>query len=210
MTTISKVTRKRPRSFSQESQGEPTFKVQRVFLPDRMNQPIKQEMNPYELIKRIVKSQGIDLVIHESLALEGFFAEYTEEEVNAYDAEVLTAIRTQDIEKLREFHANGRPLKCSNKFGESLLHLACRRGFLEVATFLIKEAKVTVRIRDDYGRTILHDAAWASVPDFELIELILKECPDLLYMKDRRGHTPISYARQSHWVAWNRFLKERA
>ena len=139
--------------------------------------------------------------------MQGFFSEYTEEEIEAYDAEVLTAIRTQDIDTLREFLKKGRPLKCSNRFRESLLHLACRRNFLDVVKFLIHEAHVPVRVCDDYGRTILHDAAWTCEPNFDLIELILKECPDLLYMSDRRGHTPILYARKSHWSAWNKFLK---
>eukprot|EP00548_Thalassiothrix_antarctica_P011988 CAMPEP_0194157004 /NCGR_PEP_ID=MMETSP0152-20130528/70375_1 /TAXON_ID=1049557 /ORGANISM="Thalassiothrix antarctica, Strain L6-D1" /LENGTH=217 /DNA_ID=CAMNT_0038865093 /DNA_START=45 /DNA_END=694 /DNA_ORIENTATION=+ len=208
---ISIASRTRSRSFSEEpQQAEPTFKVARLFSPDRVKKTDDQETNPDESLQNIMKSQGMDVVMNESLALEGFFAKYTEEEVNAYDAEILTVIRTQDMDKLREFHANGRPLKCSNRFGESLLHLACRRGFLNVVTFLIKEANVTVRICDDYGRTILHDAAWASEPNFGIIELILKECPDLLYMKDRRGYTPISYAQQRHWAAWNSFLKERA
>ena len=88
--------------------------------------------------------------------------------------------------------------------------MACRRGFLNVVRFLIKEAKVSVRIRDDCGRTILHDAACTPEPNFRIIELILEECPDLLYMKDRRGYTPICYVRKSHWAAWNKFLKERA
>merc|ERR1712232_1078690 len=146
--------------------------------------------------------------LHESVRLKGYFAEYTKQEIDAYDCDILSAVRKQDIDKLRYFHACGRPMKCSNRFGESILHGACRRGFLDVVTFLIKEAKVTVRLCDDYGRTILHDAAWVCEPNFELISLILKECPDLLYMKDVRGHTPLSYSRRSQWADWNTFLKE--
>ena len=143
------------------------------------------------------------------LAVEGFFAEPTEEETNAYGHDVLTAIRTRDIQKLREFHESGRPLKCSNQFGESLLHLACRRGFVDVAAFLIQEAGVTVQVRDDYGRTPLHDACWTCEPNFDLMELIMSACPDLLFMSDRRGNTPLDYARREHWKAYNKFLNER-
>jgi hypothetical protein len=89
--------------------------------------------------------------------------------------------------------------------------MACRRGFVKVASsFLIHEANVPVCVRDDYGRTILHDAAWTYEPNFELIELILKGCPDLLFMSDRTGHMAISYARKSHWGAWNKFLKQNS
>jgi ankyrin repeat protein len=131
------------------------------------------------------------------------------EEMNAYTHDVLSAIRSQDIEKLREFHQRGRPLKCSNSFGESLLHMACHRGFVNVASFLIKEAGVTVRVRDDYGHTPMHDVCWTCEPNFELFELNMMACPDLIFMSDRRGNIPLEYARREHWGAYIKFLSEK-
>mmetsp|Transcript_8899 Transcript_8899/g.14828 ORF Transcript_8899/g.14828 Transcript_8899/m.14828 type:complete len:206 (+) Transcript_8899:134-751(+) len=194
------VSRKRSRT-TVSLDCEPAQKVAciRSALPDRMLEQDENDISPQDHVMQIVRSQGIDVEIRESLNMTGFFSEYTPEELASYDSDVLKAIRSQDIEKLREFHESGRPLKCSNSFGESLLHMACRRGFLKVAAFLIHEANVPVRVRDDYGRTILHDAAWTCEPNFELIAMILMECPDLLFMKDRRGDTAISYARKSHW-----------
>jgi len=200
--------RKRSYTAINESVVGSSCKVARVYLPDRMKQCEFVGLDPNELLKSLVESSGTHVEIHESMSLKGYFAEYTKNEIDAYDCDIVSAVRKQDIDKLRYFHACGRPMKCSNRFGESILHLACRRGFLDVVTFLIKEAKVTVRLCDDYGRTILHDAAWVCEPNFELISLILKECPDLLYMKDVRGHTPLSYSRRSQWADWNTFLKE--
>lgn len=203
----------RKRSRSPSFDAEPAVKKIATInssLPLRMMvKREEKEVSPQEFLMQIVQENDVEVQIKDALELKGFFSEYSEEEIAAYDSVALTAIRTQNIEKLREFHENGRPLKCSNNFGESLLHLACRRNFVEVATFLIHEAKVPVRIRDDYGRTILHDAAWTCEPNFELIELILRECPDLLFIRDRRGHMPIAYARKSHWGAWNKFLRDR-
>jgi hypothetical protein len=168
-------------------------------LPDRMVTPHGTEtIHPEETLFRLMEDRGIQVRYQNSLTIPDFFFPHTDEEMNWYDTDVIQAIRQQNIGKLREFHQNGRPLKCSNRFGESLLHMACRRGFYDVAVFLIHEAKVPIQIRDDYGRTILHDAAWTCEPNFALLELILTECPDLLYMRDRRGDTPISYARKSH------------
>jgi hypothetical protein len=168
-----------------------------------------RETSPQEYLMESLKSMGSVVMISSSLEVEGFFAAPTEEEISAYGHDVLTAVWTRDIEKLREYHQNGRPLKCSNNFGESLLHLACRRGFFDVATFLIKEAGVTVRVIDDYGRTPLHDVCWTCEPNFELFELIMMECADLLFMKDRRGHTPLEYTRREHWGAYVKFLGEK-
>eukprot|EP00546_Thalassionema_frauenfeldii_P008014 CAMPEP_0178907486 /NCGR_PEP_ID=MMETSP0786-20121207/7400_1 /TAXON_ID=186022 /ORGANISM="Thalassionema frauenfeldii, Strain CCMP 1798" /LENGTH=215 /DNA_ID=CAMNT_0020579295 /DNA_START=103 /DNA_END=746 /DNA_ORIENTATION=+ len=196
------------------SSSESSCKIARVYLsefPDRMMSTEQQnDTNPCDFLAKLLKLSGVELDIIDSMTVEGFFEDYTEAEVNSYDNDILTAVRSEDIDRLREFHADGRPMKCANQFGESILHLACRRNFFDVAQFLIKEAKISVRIRDDYGRNILHDAAWACEPNFDLIELILEECPDLLFMKDRRGHTPVSYARRSHWAQWNKFFHKRA
>jgi len=127
--------------------------------------------------------------------IEDFFREPTAEEIEAYDFDVLNAVRSRDINMLRTFHRDGRPLKCSNRFGESLLHLACRKQCIEVVDFLINEASVPLQVADDVGRTPLHDACLTPAPNFKLVDLILAKCPDLLYIKDKRGHTPLFYAK---------------
>jgi hypothetical protein len=47
-------------------------------------------------------------------------------------------------------------MNCFNRFGESLLHMDCRRGFEDTVEFLLDQPEVDVRICDDNGRTILH------------------------------------------------------
>ena len=164
------------------------------------------KLSPEEFLLDLMKQKNSECQLVETLATNGFFLDPTNEEINAYASDVLTAIRSADIEQLRSFHSTGRPLKCSNRFGESLLHLACRKGLLDVVKFLLQEANVPVRVRDDYGRTPLHDACWTTKPNFALIELLIADCPDLLFMKDRRGHTPLAYARKHQWKEWNDFL----
>jgi len=168
-----------------------------------------KESSPQEYMMDTLKSLGSTVEIASSLQVHGFFSPPTEDEISAYSHDVIAAIRTRDIKQLREFHENGRPMKCSNQYGESLLHLACRRGFVDVVSFLVKEANVTVQVIDDYGRTPLHDACWTTEPNFELLELLVKECPSLLFMKDRRGNTPLEYARREHWQAYVHFLSQR-
>jgi hypothetical protein len=83
----------------------------------------ENDTSPQDHVMKIIRSQGmLEVEMRESLSIMGFFSEYAEEEMAAYDADVLKAIRSQDIEKFRKFHASGRPLKFSNTFGENLLH----------------------------------------------------------------------------------------
>ena len=143
-----------------------------------------------------------------SLSVDDFFIQHTEEQIKAYDVQVIQAVRSQDIDQLRNMHKAGRQLQCANKFGESLIHMACRRGFVDVVRFLVDEAGVSVRVRDDYGRTALHDACWTSEPNEELVEYLIRQCPELLLMSDKRGNAPFEYVRREHWGQWLKFVLE--
>ena len=127
-----------------------------------------------------------------------------------YTMEAVTAIRTGDVHQLRQLLEEGERFDACNRNGESLLHLACRRGDLQTVLFLIREAGVSVEARDDLGRTVLHDICWRPRPDTQLMDLLLLTAhPSLLLAEDKRGHSPFDYARLSDWNLWNAYLSER-
>ena len=127
-----------------------------------------------------------------------------------YDMEVSRAIRNSDMDKVQALFEAGMSLDASNQFGESLIHMACRRGNLSIVEFMIRQAKVQVDGRDDFGRSILHDACWTPSPNFDVMELLLKVVPpEYLMTEDKRGHTPFDYARKEHLGAWLNFLQSR-
>lgn len=138
-----------------------------------------------------------------------FIPPITEEELSNYDVEVVTATRDEDLDALRSLHSNGRPLSCCNRYGESLMHMACRRGFFSIVKFLLEEANVAVRITDDCGRTPMHDALWHKDCQYETVDLLLSVDPSMLLLSDKRGHTPFAYARKEHWEVWKQFLWDR-
>lgn len=86
-------------------------------------------------------------------------------EIDCYDLESVQAIQASDVDKLRSMVREGKSMNASNRYGESLFAMACRRGSVEVVRFLIHEAKVRLDIQDDYGRTPLHDACWTALPN---------------------------------------------
>jgi hypothetical protein len=143
----------------------------------------------------------------QALKMVGVFSEWTSAQKAAYDKDAIAAIRGRNIDLMRTWVASGRTMQAANSFGESLLHMACRRGFLDVVQFLIDECGHDIWIRDDTGRTPLHDACWTAEPCPELVDYILaKEC-DMLLVSDKRGHTPLDYARKDHWEFWIQHLK---
>lgn len=137
------------------------------------------------------------------------FLNPTPEQIAAYNNDAIAAVRSSDLSALRQLHADGQTLRCCNRFGESLLHVACRRSNSEVVSFLLHEANVSPRIKDDYGRTPLHDACWRGNPEYDIVELLLKVEPRLAFVPDVRGHKPFQYARKEHWGGWKDFLNEK-
>eukprot|EP00553_Chaetoceros_curvisetus_P007886 CAMPEP_0204615050 /NCGR_PEP_ID=MMETSP0717-20131115/2649_1 /ASSEMBLY_ACC=CAM_ASM_000666 /TAXON_ID=230516 /ORGANISM="Chaetoceros curvisetus" /LENGTH=227 /DNA_ID=CAMNT_0051627899 /DNA_START=36 /DNA_END=719 /DNA_ORIENTATION=+ len=161
----------------------------------------KRTISPQDLLLDI--TQG---VIKPSLSLKGFFHIYTETEKDSYGNDICKAVRSLDMDLLKAMHRQGKTFQCSNRFGESLLHMACRRGSLEVVKFFLDIAGVSILCCDDFGRTPMHDACWSSAPNFELLELLIAKCPSLLLMCDKRGHSPLQYTRREHWSMWCNFL----
>lgn len=131
----------------------------------------------------------------------------TQEATDAYDLNVVQAIRHNDIERLRSMLREGKSFNACNRFGESLIHMVCRRGNIPMATFLIKEACVDVDVRDDFGRSPMHDACWTSKPNVAIMDLLVNSVsPEMLLAEDVRGHTPFDYARKEHYEEWCEYL----
>ena len=117
---------------------------------------VPPDTNPDEYLRTIMGGMGYPTESVDTLSVTNFFHEHTPEEIAAYDNETCGAARSDDLAGLRALHRSGKTLQCSNRFGESLIHIACRRGSLPVIAFLLDEAGVSIRVRDDCGRTPLH------------------------------------------------------
>jgi hypothetical protein len=163
--------------------------------------------SPQEYFAQLMSSSSIPSKLP-ALSLEGYFVTTTEEHIQAYDMAKLTAVRNEDVDSLRQMHSDGAMMQCCNRFGESIVHSVCRRGATSCLKFLIEEAGVSVKVIDDYGRTPFHDACWTAQPNFELIEILLRYCPGLLLIADKRGSSPLEYVRQEHHAAWIVFLSK--
>jgi ankyrin repeat protein len=125
----------------------------------------------------------------------------------SYGPHMIRLVKEGDAEGVRGALAAGLSPNPCNQFGESLVHMACRRGHVDVLKVLL-EAGASVQVSDDYGRTPLHDACWAAEPAFEIVQYILQIDNRLFYMKDCRGSLPLAYAHKHHFEAWAKFLAE--
>jgi Ankyrin repeats (3 copies) len=164
--------------------------------------------SPETFLQKLVKvvCDGLELETKKARSMEGFFAKVTDAQVEAYTTTVVTVVRNNDLTGLRKLQAKGQMLNCFNRFGESLLHMACRRGFEDIVDFLLEQPEIDVRICDDNGRTVLHDACWHPSPQLKICQRILEREPTLFFILDNRGCSPFQYARPEHWAIWRKFL----
>ena len=141
--------------------------------------------------------------------LESYFLEYRDEHLEAYTHDKVNAVQANDVERLRSLLASGQLMQASNRFGESVLHTSCRRGLTDVVGFFLNEAHVSPRVRDDMGRTPMHDVCWHSgPPNHDIMKMLIGEAPEMLLSRDKRGHSPFDYARREYWSNWVTFLNE--
>lgn len=138
------------------------------------------------------------------------FQKPSEDDIKAYDLETVKAIRSNNLDQLRQLWCSGKSMDACNQFGESVLHMACRRGYAKIADFLLREVKVRTDRCDDFGRNPFHDALWTSTPNFDVVDLLIDYAdPALLLSEDVRGNTPFAYARSDHSERWISFLEKR-
>ncbi|KAL3826822.1 hypothetical protein ACHAXA_005664 [Cyclostephanos tholiformis] len=143
-------------------------------------------------------------VMHES-----YFLKYRNEHLEAYTHDKVNAVQNNDVERLRALLSSGHLMQASNRFGESILHTSCRRGLTDVVGFFLNEARVSPRVRDDMGRTPMHDACWLSgPPNHDIMKMLIGAAPEMLLSRDKRGHSPFDYARREYWPNWVAFLNE--
>ena len=165
-----------------------------------------KDTTPLDIVKKALASRGFNCDTKSSMNMEeGYFVNLT----NVYDQEMVNAIRSNDIKCLTRLHTSGINFQCGNRFGETLIHLACRRSNTNLVSYLINDAGVSLRVRDDFGRTPLHDACWRAEANLPLLDMLLEQAPELLMLTDKRGHTPLCYSRREHWDVLIPFLEER-
>jgi hypothetical protein len=168
--------------------------------------PAKVDQNkPEAYLHKILTARGLSLKMFDPN--DNSFLAITDEGKKAY-ALVSQVTRNGNLEGLKELHSRGVCLQSCNAYGESIVHIVCRRRNLTSLEFLTQHADVSVRVRDDMGRTCLHDAAWTDKPNFELIEKLLTIAPDFLVTRDKRGHLALDYVPRARWAEWCRFLEE--
>lgn len=160
--------------------------------------------SPQDFFTGMLQARGYPGTTFSSLK-SGYHNSPTKHQTISYGVSLTKAIRSSDIDTACSLLSSGLHPNACNKFGESIVHAACRRGDSAMLRALL-DAQSSVQVTDDFGRTPLHDACWTSRPSFDTIRLLLDQDPWLISIMDCRGSTPLGYVRKAHWAVWIGFL----
>jgi hypothetical protein len=86
------------------------------------------------------------------------------------------------------------------KEGKRMLSNPCHGG-CQVFCFVVSDNFAHI--------AALHDAAWLSRPNFDLMHFLVEQAPGLCLLSDMKGNTPFDFVRKDHWNDWVAFLRER-
>jgi hypothetical protein len=120
--------------------------------------------------------------------------------------ELERAIRSKKVHRLNRLANKGVNMNARNQQGESVVSLVCRVGSAEQLVYLMK-SKVSVRVRDNVGKTPLHEVAWAPTFQPSIAMMLMTDSPELLWAPDSRGYLALDYAPKRCLVDWYEFLE---
>lgn len=152
----------------------------------------------------LLKSRGYSTSNYCSLE-NGYSSKPSQLQMASHGLKVIQGVRKSDAALLKRLLDAGLSPNPCNKFGESIIHMICRRGDLELLKLFLKYG-TCLQVCDDFGRTPLHDACWTSKPNFEIIDIILTKDRRLMNIVDCRGSSPLSYVKREHWNDWVQFF----
>lgn len=170
---------------------------------------VPSEMHPEEYLHGILHERG-----YSTQMVPGRDSEFNRppspDQVSAYDKPLLNAIIDEDVETLEAMRVAGRNMNACNRFGDSVLHMACRRGRVGSLRFLLQACGPSVLLQtDDFGRTVMHDACWTPMPRFDIVSCVLDVDTRLLRILDKRGASPLQYVPRDQWPLWCAFFEAR-
>lgn len=187
--------------------GAKSSKYGSTSVPKTISVVPRTDLSPEAYLDVLIRSRGYSIERYQTLK-GAYHNKPTALQQASYDINLKDLIRKGDLETFEGILAAKISPNPCNSFGESIVHMVCRRGDTEFLKLLVKYG-CCLQVSDDYGRTPLHDACWSSKPNFEIVDIILRSDRRMVHLTDARGFAPLSYVRKDHWSNWLEFLERK-
>lgn len=191
------------------SENECLHKYKKAFGGKSQTSPnsVTAPTSPTIFLNSLIKSRGYSTQFYCSVE-GGYYCKPSAFQKASYGIKLVEAVRNSDEKLLMNLLKCGISSNPCNSFGESILHMVCRRGDYKLLKILIENG-CSLQVSDDFGRTPLHDACWTASPCFKSIAMILDKDIRLLHVVDCRGAPPLQYVKRDNWAIWVNFFESR-
>lgn len=112
--------------------------------------PKRPPMSPQAYLDLMIHSRGYSTRRFRSVQT-GYYNKPTKFQQASYNVHLIKLARKDEVQALREIFEAGISPNPANAFGESLMHMVCRRGHFETLRMMLGTG-ATVQVCDDYGR----------------------------------------------------------
>jgi len=163
------------------------------------------EGSPHKFLLAILRARDyptLRLTSYEA----GYHSNPTHLQLASFGTAVVKAVHSSDAQSLSKLIGCGLSPNPCNQFGDSILSLICKRADYSVFSVLVDQG-CDLQICDSFGRTALHNLAWASQFSGPMAKVILDTDLHQLLLEDKRGQCPLEYVRQDKWGEWISFLR---
>lgn len=120
------------------------------------------QFTPQSYLDAMLQSRGYSITRYHVLH-SGYHNKTTPLQQISYHVHVIDLVKTNQVKKLQSLFTSGLSTNPANAHGEGLINLVCRLGAIDVLKAMVA-AGCDVQVSDDYGRTPMHDACWATTP----------------------------------------------
>jgi hypothetical protein len=164
-------------------------------------------LSPQVHLDSLLRSRGYSSKSYKTIQ-SAYYNTPTALQQASYHTYLLDLVRAKDIKTFESLLSSGISPNPCNIFGESLVHMLCRRGDAALLSVLVKHHG-SFQVADDQGRTPLHDACWTATMQPAVVDLILQQDVRLFHMMDSRGALPLSYVCKEQESAWIQYIESR-
>jgi hypothetical protein len=164
--------------------------------------------SPQDYLNAIWKERGYDQQLQRiSSKTAGYSKKATPLQLASFGSEVVKACNTDNAEVLSLLLDCGLSPNPTNKFGDTLLHLVCKRANERVLQCLIQHG-CDLQVADSFGRTPLHHVAWSGTFSSKNAKTLLDADVCQILVEDQHHKCPLEYVRTEDWPKWIDFLRQ--
>jgi hypothetical protein len=162
------------------------------------------QVAPFDFLKNLLAERGYSFATIKSIEA-GYLTDPSPLQLASFGTKLVNAVHTSNIDVLSSLLGCGLSPNPCNQFHDSTLGWVCKKAQDSVFRCFL-DHKAELRVCDGFGRTPLHQAAWADRFSPTIVLNVLQRDPVQLFLEDNSNRTPLEYVPSRLATQWIGFI----